>query len=144
MYARNYRSPIPLINPLYYSYKQALHGAQESRKLAEQHSLPFTRPNDYFAEMVKDDIHMERIRTKLLDEAAGMKKSEEAKKQRQLKKFGKQVQVERTKERTQAKKEMLNKVDSLKRSEFDVHNILMRWSHIPVFRTWCYRDGRPA
>lgn len=66
--------------------------------------------------MVKDDIHMERIRTKLLDEAAAIKKSEEAKKQRQAKKFGKQVQVEKAKERTKAKKEMMNKVDNLKRS----------------------------
>lgn len=99
------------------SYKQALHGAQESRKLAGEHALPFTRPSDYFAEMVKDDIHMERIRTKLLDESASIKKSEEAKKQRQLKKFGKQVQVERTKERLMSKKDMLDKVDTLKRSE---------------------------
>ncbi|KAG8904748.1 rRNA-processing protein and EBNA1-binding protein ebp2, partial [Tulasnella sp. 408] len=96
-------------------YKQALQCAQESKALAAKHSLPFTRPNDYFAEMVKSDIHMERVRSKLLDEAAAMKRSEEAKRQRDLKKYGKQVQVEKTKERAKNKKEMLNKVESLKR-----------------------------
>lgn len=98
------------------SYKQALQCAQESKALAAKHSLPFTRPNDYFAEMVKSDIHMERVRSKLLDEAAAMKRSAEAKRQRDLKKYGKQVQVEKTKERAKNKKEMLNKVESLKRS----------------------------
>ncbi|KAG8893212.1 rRNA-processing protein and EBNA1-binding protein ebp2, partial [Tulasnella sp. 403] len=96
-------------------YKQALHSAQESRKLAEKHDLPFTRPDDYFAEMVKSDIHMERIRSKLLDEAATMKRSEDAKRQRNLKKFGKQIQIEREKERTKEKKATLQKVHDLKR-----------------------------
>ena len=44
------------------SYKQALHCAKEARDLADQHKLPFTRPADYFAEMVKSDAHMERVR----------------------------------------------------------------------------------
>lgn len=59
---------------------------------------------------------MERVRSKLLDEAAAMKRSEEAKRQRDLKKFGKQVQVEKIKERAKNKKDMLEKVASLKRS----------------------------
>lgn len=100
------------------SYKQALHGANTARTLAAKHSLPFTRPPDYFAEMVKSDAHMERIRQKLLDETAGIKKGEEARKQRELKKFGKQVQVEKLKERVKGKKEMEERLKGLKRSEF--------------------------
>lgn len=71
---------------------------------------------DYFAEMVKSDAHMERIRQKLLDETAGIKKGEQAKRQRELKKFGKQVQVEKLKEREKGKKDMQDKLKSLKRS----------------------------
>ena len=44
------------------------------------------------------------------------KASVEAKKQRDLKKFGKQVQVERLKEREKQKRTMLEKVKALKRS----------------------------
>ncbi|KAF9516432.1 hypothetical protein BS47DRAFT_1340762 [Hydnum rufescens UP504] len=96
-------------------YKQALHAANAARALAAKHSLPFTRPPDYFAEMVKSDAHMERIRQKLLDETAGIKKGEEARKQRELKKFGKQVQVEKLKERVKGKKEMEERLKGLKR-----------------------------
>ena len=44
------------------------------------------------------------------------KASEAAKKQRDLKKFGKQVQVEKLKEREKEKRTMLEKVKALKRS----------------------------
>jgi rRNA-processing protein EBP2 len=59
---------------------------------------------------------MERIRQRLLDERAGIQKSESAKKQRELKKVGKQVQVEKLKEREKGKKEMNERVKGLKRS----------------------------
>ena len=68
--------------------------------------------------MVKSDAHMQRIRSRLLDEQAGIKKSEEARRMREGKKFGKQVQVERTKERVQARKEMEERVKGLKRSTY--------------------------
>jgi rRNA-processing protein EBP2 len=79
-------------------------------------SKPFTRPDDYFAEMVKSDDHMERIRQKLLDESASIKASEEAKRQRQLKKFGKKVQVARQLERQKEKKALDEKVKAFKKS----------------------------
>lgn len=50
------------------SYKQALASAMSARALCAKHGVPFTRPTDYYAEMVKSDSHMERIRQKLLDE----------------------------------------------------------------------------
>ncbi|KAH9924331.1 eukaryotic rRNA processing [Epithele typhae] len=96
-------------------YKQALHGAQAARALAQKHSFPFTRPSDYFAEMVKSDAHMERIRQRLLDDRAGMRRSEEKRKEREGKKFGKQVQMERIKERQQNKKEVEERLKGLKR-----------------------------
>lgn len=96
-------------------YKQALYTAVQGRQLAKQANLAFTRPSDYFAEMVKSDEHMERVRQKLLDERAGLKASEEAKRQRELKKFGKKVQVEKQLERTKSRKELEEKVKGLKR-----------------------------
>ncbi|KAI6098173.1 eukaryotic rRNA processing [Pisolithus sp. B1] len=96
-------------------YKQALHSAERARTLAAKHSLPFTRPSDYFAEMVKSDAHMERIRMNLLGERAGIKKAEEKKKEREAKKFGKQVQIEKQKERERSKKEMTERLKTLKR-----------------------------
>ena len=61
---------------------------------------------------------MERIRQRLLNESAEIKASEEKKKQREGKKFGKQVQIEKLKEREQSKKEMEEKLKGLKRSMY--------------------------
>jgi len=66
--------------------------------------------------MVKSDAHMERIRIRLLNESSSIKKSEDKRKEREGKKFGKQVQVEKLKERERNKKEMDEKLKSLKRS----------------------------
>jgi rRNA-processing protein EBP2 len=101
---------------IYYSYKQALHSAQEAKRLASKHNLPFTRPADFFAEMVKSDAHMERIRMRLLNESSSIKNSEDKRKEREGKKFGKQVQIEKIKERERSKKEMGEKLKALKRS----------------------------
>ncbi|ADV21927.1 rRNA-processing protein EBP2 [Cryptococcus gattii E566] len=96
-------------------YKIALGCIPQARKLTSKHDIPFTRPGDYYAEMVKSDEHMERIRTKLVEEAQGIKKSEDAKKQRELKKFGKQIQHEKLRQREQDKKSFENRVEGLKR-----------------------------
>ena len=96
-------------------YKVCQDAAQRSRTLLQKEKVPFTRPTDYFAEMVKSDEHMGRIKQKLYDEAARKKASSEAKKQRDLKKFGKQVQVAKEQERAKEKRATLEKINDLKR-----------------------------
>lgn len=100
-------------------YKLALDAVPEARKLCNKFDIPFSRPTDYYAEMVKSDEHMERVRTKLVTEAQGIKKSEEAKKQRDLKKYGKQIQHEKLKQREQDKKAFSDKVQGIKRKRKD-------------------------
>jgi hypothetical protein len=99
-------------------YAQSLAAVQEARALLKAEGVPFTRPTDYFAEMVKADEHMEKIKKKLVDEAAGKKAAAEARKQRDLKKFGKQVQVAKLQERDKERKQTLEKIKVLKRSMF--------------------------
>ena len=99
------------------SYKQSLWAANEARRLFTAADKPFGRPSDFFAEMVKTDDHMERVRQRLVDEASGIKASEEAKKQRHLKKFGKQVQVAKLQERQREKKGLAEKVKEFKKSQ---------------------------
>jgi len=99
-----------------HSYKQALHSVRAAKQLATKHNLPWTRPNDYFAEMVKSDSHMERIRQRLLDESAGIKRSEEKRREREGRKFGKQVQLEKQKERQTARKDFDERIRGIKRS----------------------------
>ncbi|KAF2453235.1 eukaryotic rRNA processing protein EBP2-domain-containing protein [Lineolata rhizophorae] len=96
-------------------YSQALSAARQGRDLLKKEGVPFSRPSDFFAEMVKSDEHMGRVKQKLIDAAAGKKAAAEARKQRDLKKFGKQVQIAKQQERERAKKETLEKINILKR-----------------------------
>jgi rRNA-processing protein EBP2 len=99
-------------------YAQSLDAAKRARSLLKAEGVPFSRPNDYFAEMIKDDGHMEKVKAKLVEEASAKKASQEARKLRDLKKFGKQVQVAKLQERQKAKRETLDKVKQLKRSMY--------------------------
>lgn len=111
-------------------YKQSLDAVNVAKILLKQEGVPFSRPTDYFAEMVKSDEHMEKIKQKMIDEAAGKKAAAEARKQRDLKKFGKQVQIAKLQERDKAKRDTLDKMNLLKRSEF------LMISRIR-FQLWC-------
>lgn len=96
-------------------YKQGLATANDARKKLKKEKIPFSRPVDYFAEMVKSDEHMEKLKQKMIEEKTAEKASQEAKRQRQLKKFGKQVQHSKLQERQKEKRETLDKIKSLKR-----------------------------
>ncbi|EEA26135.1 rRNA-processing protein EBP2 [Talaromyces marneffei ATCC 18224] len=96
-------------------YKVCQAAAIEARRTLKKEGVSFTRPTDYFAEMVKTDEHMTKIKKKLFDEAASKKAAADARRQRDLKKFGKQVQVAKLQQRQKEKKETLEKINSLKR-----------------------------
>lgn len=102
-------------------YKQSLAAVKDAQAKLKKEGLPFSRPVDYFAEMVKSDEHMGKIKAKLIDDAAGKKAAAEARKQRDLKKFGKQVQVAKLQERAKDKRETLEKISTLKRSMHNHH-----------------------
>ncbi len=96
-------------------YTTALESTRAAIIEYKRAGIPFHRPSDYFAEMVKTDVHMARVRQSLVDESVAMKKSAEAKALREAKKYGKKVQVEKIKERHAAKRAELEKVQIAKR-----------------------------
>lgn len=58
---------------------------------------------------------MDKLKAKLVAEATEKKAREEARRQRQLKKFGKQVQHETLQQRQKEKREALDKIKSMKK-----------------------------
>lgn len=98
-------------------YRQSLDAVTEARRRLKKDGVPFTRPTDYFAEMVKSEEQMGKVRAKLLDETARKKASADARRQRDLKKFGKAVQNAKLQERAKEKRETLDRIQTLKRSE---------------------------
>ncbi|TIA82293.1 hypothetical protein E3P94_02257 [Wallemia ichthyophaga] len=104
-------------------YKQSLEAVERAKPQVLKAGVPFSRPNDFFAEMVKTDVQMEKIRQKMMDEKSNIEASEKARKQRELKKVGKKVQNEKMMERQQSKKDMIDKVKSLKRKKGGVDGL---------------------
>lgn len=100
-------------------YRQSLNAVTEARVKLKAEGVSFSRPTDYFAEMVKSEEQMGKVRAKLLDETARKKASSDARRQRDLKKFGKQVQVAKLQERQKEKTATLDRIQTLKRSKPD-------------------------
>lgn len=96
-------------------YKQSLDAVIQARAELKRLKVPFLRPLDYFAEMAKSDEHMDKIKSQLVRDASEKKAREDARRQRDLKKFGKQVQVATLQKRQLEKKETLDNIKSLKK-----------------------------
>ena len=92
-------------------YGQALRAAKVAVGKFEEAGQRWARPDDYYAEMVKDDQHMQRVKAKLLLEKQQMDDAEERRKAREAKRFAKHVQAEKLKERAQAKKAQIKSVE---------------------------------
>jgi len=92
-------------------YERALESANECVKRLKDLGIPARRPDDYYAEMVKSDEHMKRVRSELLFEQQQLEIREERRKARESKKYGKQVQAEKIKQRTLEKKSQIKSLD---------------------------------
>uniref|UniRef100_A0A1D1Y3F6 Putative rRNA-processing protein EBP2 n=1 Tax=Anthurium amnicola TaxID=1678845 RepID=A0A1D1Y3F6_9ARAE len=91
-------------------YTQALDGARQASAKLHSMGVPFFRPPDYYAEMVKTDAHMLKVKGKLLDEKRKIEEAEERKKAREAKKIAREVQALKLKERAKQKKEEIESV----------------------------------
>lgn len=91
-------------------YRQAQAAVLEGIPRLKRVNIRTRRPDDYFAQMVKTDVHMKKVQENLNEQKEAIEKSEQAKKMRIMKKMGKQIQHQVLQKRNQDKKAMLNKV----------------------------------
>ena len=75
----------------FFSYRQAQSSVQVGLQKLEELKVPINRPDDYFAEMVKTDDHMRKVRQSLLSWQKILEQKEKARKLRELKRYGKKV-----------------------------------------------------
>mmetsp|Transcript_10707 Transcript_10707/g.30431 ORF Transcript_10707/g.30431 Transcript_10707/m.30431 type:complete len:306 (-) Transcript_10707:35-952(-) len=92
-------------------YERALESANQVVKKLKKLGVPVKRPHDYYAEMVKSDEHMKKVRSELMYEQQQLEIRDERRKTREAKRYGKQVQAEKVKQRTLAKKEAIKDLD---------------------------------
>jgi rRNA-processing protein EBP2 len=91
-------------------YAHTLEGVKASFERLDALGMKYQRPDDYYAEMIKTDHHMEKVKTKLLGEKERIDEKEEKRKQRDNKKLGKQIQAERTQAKAKQKNSDLNAI----------------------------------
>lgn len=96
-------------------YNQALAAAQAAIGRFESAGVPWLRPPDYYAEMVKSDEHMAKVKEQLMFEQRQIELAEERRKQREQKMYGKQVQAERTREKSADKKGQIDQISKLRK-----------------------------
>lgn len=97
-------------------YRQALDAAFEGIQRFESEGLSWKRPDDYLAEMVKSDAHMLKVKEQLVHETQVIEEAEQRRKERENKKYSKQVAAERRKDRAQQKKHAIESVSNLRKS----------------------------
>ncbi|KAJ1618257.1 eukaryotic rRNA processing [Pavlovales sp. CCMP2436] len=96
-------------------YNNALQAVHLAQAKLDELGIPHKRPDDYFAEMVKSDSHMARVKTRLIKQQTDAKEAEERRKSRDSKKFGKQFQAAKTQERALKSKASKDAAKGLKR-----------------------------
>jgi len=100
-------------------YRQAQATVLEGLKKLASLNIPTKRPEDYFAEMAKSDVHMKKVRSKLLEKKLGMERSEKIKKLRDAKKYGKKVQQEVLQKRQKEKREHMDQIKKFRKGQID-------------------------
>ena len=96
-------------------YEQAQASVAIARQTLDRQKVPYLRPDDYYAEMVKSDGHMQRIRDSLLFEEKKMAAFEQRKKNQEQRKFGKQLQHEKQVAKAAEKRATLEAISQIRK-----------------------------
>lgn len=96
-------------------YNQAADAAKQAIQRFEAAGVAWRRPADYYAEMVKSDDHMAKVKEQLMYEQKVIETSQQRRKEREAKRFARQVSAERKKERAQEKKAAITGVAALRK-----------------------------
>ncbi|SBT32895.1 rRNA-processing protein EBP2, putative (EBP2) [Plasmodium ovale wallikeri] len=107
-----------------YLIKYAHTTVLEGLKKLQQLRIPFNRPYDFLADMLKRDEHMEKVRKKILEEHENAEIREKSKIKRINKKFNKKSGSHKILKQNEAieKKENIKKIDTLKKNN-DLDNL---------------------
>eukprot|EP00941_MAST-03F_sp_MAST-3F-sp1_P004710 g4710.t1 len=96
-------------------YSAALAAAGKGHRSLRSKNIQFQRPGDYFAEMLKSDSHMARVKKELLFEQQRMKAVEQRKKAQHNRKYQKEIQNAKQQQRLKSKKAAMNAVESFRK-----------------------------
>lgn len=100
-------------------YNQTILAVKRGREQLEQLGVPTRRPPDYFCENMKSDMHMTKIKDKLLLEEKKIEAFEMRKNRENNRKFNKQVSELKKQEKSKKIKGEISEVSKLRKSSED-------------------------
>eukprot|EP00544_Gedaniella_sp_CCMP2646_P006865 CAMPEP_0202497490 /NCGR_PEP_ID=MMETSP1361-20130828/22979_1 /ASSEMBLY_ACC=CAM_ASM_000849 /TAXON_ID=210615 /ORGANISM="Staurosira complex sp., Strain CCMP2646" /LENGTH=333 /DNA_ID=CAMNT_0049129103 /DNA_START=6 /DNA_END=1007 /DNA_ORIENTATION=+ len=92
-------------------YNLALEAVKEARNACNDAGVPFSRPDDFFAEMVKTDDHMAKVKDRLIFEAKKMDAVAQRKSNKEQKLRAKEKRANKVAEKAKRKKDHFKAVD---------------------------------
>ena len=95
-------------------YNMTRENVMKGMQVMVQAKVPISRPDDFFAEMLKTDDHMVKVKGRLLKQKMKIQKFEEKKQSMENKKFHKAIKSFTQQKRHQEKKDNLQAIDVLK------------------------------
>lgn len=93
-------------------HEEATKAVAEAHRRLRESKIPFQRPKDYYAEMLKSDDHMQRVKSELIQEKERILAVDQRRKAQSNKKMQKEIQENKRRERAEKKKRMLKKVEA--------------------------------
>ena len=103
----------------------------DAHKRLRERKIPFQRPRDFYAEMLKSDDHMMKIKAELVAEKERMNAVDRRRKSQLNKKIQKELQEEKRKERNEKKKRMLKAVKQWRdKKDSDEFGIDLLWRQL--------------
>lgn len=98
-------------------YGMALSAVNDARKSCKEAGIPFSRPDDFFAEMVKSDDHMAKVKDRLIFETKKMDAVAQRKSNKEQQLRAKEKQSNKIAEKAKRKKEHFQAIDEWKSSQ---------------------------
>lgn len=80
-----------------------------------QSKIPISRPDDFFAEMLKNDQHMAKVKSRLLQQQVKIQNFEERKQRIENKKFHKAIKAYKQNEKHKEKRDNQDKISHFKK-----------------------------
>jgi len=96
-------------------YDTALEAVHLARGECERAGIPFTRPDDFFAEMIKTDEHMAKIKDRLIFETKKIEAVQRRKSNKEQTVMAKERRAHRLSEKAKQKKDHMKDVQEWKR-----------------------------
>lgn len=125
-------------------YGQALAAVTAARGELERVGVPHRRPDDYLAEMLKSDVHMAKIRNKLVVEAKHAKESERKQREKNSQAFSKELRTAKLSEKAQDKRKALDNIKSWRKKSRDSRPELSTEKDLDSVLHGEKRSSRPA